>query len=329
MINFQHIFDKFDDLTVMVIGDVMVDAYLWGKVSRISPEAPVPILAGTQREHRLGGAANVALNLQALGARPVLCSAIGNDRGAEIFKSMLSANGLTQEGILADSTRVTTTKTRVIAGTQHLLRIDEETTKPLHESLEKAFFAQAEHLINSEKIDAIIFEDYDKGVITPNLIRWVVSLANVRKIPTLVDPKKRNFWEYGHVTLFKPNFQELCEGLNEEVDKKSYEAIFEAAQKINRRMSVRYAMITLSERGVLVSDGEQYSAIPAELRNIADVSGAGDTVISVASLCLAAGMAAPAAAAVANLAGGLVCEKVGVVPVNKKQLLDECVKKLA
>jgi rfaE bifunctional protein kinase chain/domain len=329
MINFQHIFDKFNDLTVMVIGDVMVDAYLWGKVSRISPEAPVPILAGTQRERRPGGAANVALNLQALGARPVLCSVIGHDTEAENFTKMLAASGLTQEGMLADSTRITTTKTRVIAGTQHLLRIDEETTKPLHEGLEKAFFAQAERLICNEKIDAIIFEDYDKGVITPNLIRQVVTLANSREIPTLVDPKKRNFWEYKHVTLFKPNFQELCEGLNENVDKKSYEAIFEAAQKINRRLDVRYAMITLSERGVLVSDGEQYSAVAATLRNIVDVSGAGDTVISVASLCLAAGMAAPMVAAVANLAGGLVCEKVGVAPINKKLLLDECIKKLA
>jgi rfaE bifunctional protein kinase chain/domain len=329
MVNFQHIFDKFDDLTVMVIGDVMVDAYLWGNVNRISPEAPVPILAGTQREHRLGGAANVALNLQALGAKPVLSSVIGNDREAETFTKMLAANGLTQEGILADSTRITTAKTRVIAGTQHLLRIDEETTKPLHENLEKAFFAQIERLLDSERIDAIIFEDYDKGVITPNIIDWVVTLANIRKIPTLVDPKKRNFLEYKHVTLFKPNFKELCEGLNENVDKTSYEAIFAAAQKINRRMNVRYAMITLSERGVLVSDGEQYSAIPAELRNIADVSGAGDTVISVASLCLAAGMAIPLVAAVANLAGGLVCEKVGVVPINKKLLLDECIKKLA
>ncbi|MDR1021875.1 MAG: PfkB family carbohydrate kinase [Prevotellaceae bacterium] len=329
MINFQHIFDKFNDLTVMVIGDVMVDAYMWGKVNRISPEAPVPILASMQREHRLGGAANVALNLQALGATPLLCSVIGNDSEGEIFMKTLGANGLTRLGMLADSTRITTTKTRVIAGTQHLLRIDEETTKPLHEALEKAFFARIEQLIASEKIDAIIFEDYDKGVITPGVISRAVALANARKIPTLVDPKKRNFLEYRNVTLFKPNFKELCEGLKEDVDKHSYDAIFEAARKINRQMGVRYAMVTLSERGVLVSDGEQYSAIPAALRNITDVSGAGDTVISVASLCLAAGMAIPMAAAVANLAGGLVCEKVGVVPVDKKLLLEECLKKLA
>ncbi|MDR1343064.1 MAG: PfkB family carbohydrate kinase [Prevotellaceae bacterium] len=329
MINFQHIFDKFNDLTVMVIGDVMIDAYMWGKVNRISPEAPVPILASAQREHRLGGAANVALNLQALGATPLLCSVIGNDREGEVFMKTLGANGLTQLGMLADSTRITTTKTRVIAGTQHLLRIDEETTKPLHENLEKAFCARIEQLITSEKIDAIIFEDYDKGAITPGVIRRVVALANARKIPTLVDPKKRNFLEYRNVTLFKPNFKELCEGLKEDVDKQSYDAIFEAARKINRQMGVRYVVVTLSERGVLVSDGEQYSAIPAALRNITDVSGAGDTVISVASLCLSAGMATPMAAAVANLAGGLVCEKVGVVPVDKKLLLEECVKKLA
>ncbi|MDR0688530.1 MAG: PfkB family carbohydrate kinase [Prevotellaceae bacterium] len=329
MINFQHIFDKFDALTVMVIGDVMVDAYTWGEVSRISPEAPVPILASAQRERRLGGAANVALNLQALGATPLLCSVVGNDSEAGAFMKMLGASRLSQVGMLADSSRLTTTKTRVIAGAQHLLRIDEETTKPLHEGLEKAFFAQVEQLIAGEKIDAIIFEDYDKGVITPNIIRWVVNLAGIRKIPTLVDPKKRNFLEYRNVTLFKPNFKELCEGLKEDVDKKSYDAIFAAAQKINRQMNVRYAMVTLSERGVLVSDGEQYAAVPAERRNIADVSGAGDTVISVASLCLSAGMAIPLVAAVANLAGGLVCEKVGVVPVNKKLLLEECIKKLA
>ncbi|MDR1417113.1 MAG: PfkB family carbohydrate kinase, partial [Prevotellaceae bacterium] len=289
MINFQHIFDKFNDLTVMVIGDVMVDAYMWGRVDRISPEAPVPILASAQRERRLGGAANVALNLQALGATPLLCSVIGNDSEGEAFTKMLGANGLIRQGMLTDSTRITTTKTRVIAGTQHLLRIDEETTKPLHESLEKAFCARIEQLMASEKIDAIIFEDYDKGAITPSVISQVVTLANARKIPTLVDPKKRNFLEYKNVTLFKPNFKELCEGLKEDVDKQSYEAIFEVARKVNRQMNVRYAMITLSERGILVSDGEQYSAIPAELRNITDVSGAGDTVISVASLCLSAG----------------------------------------
>ncbi|MDR0413854.1 MAG: PfkB family carbohydrate kinase [Prevotellaceae bacterium] len=329
MINFQHIFDKFNDMTIMVIGDVMVDSYLWGKVSRISPEAPVPILASARCEHRLGGAANVALNLQALGATPLLCSVVGNDGEGETFAKLLSANGLTQLGMLTDSTRITTTKTRIIAGTQQLLRIDGETTKPLHEGLEKAFFARIEQLIASEKIDAIIFEDYDKGSITPNIISWVVTLANLRKIPTLVDPKKRNFLEYKNVTLFKPNFYELCEGLKVDVDRQSYDSIFEAAKKINRQLNVRYAMVTLSERGVLVSDGEQYTATSAELRNIIDVSGAGDTVISVVSLCLAAGMAIAPAAMVANLAGGLVCEKVGVVPIDKKLLLDECIKKLA
>jgi len=329
MVNFQHIFEKFNSLSVMVIGDVMIDSYMWGKVDRISPEAPVPILTSTQRENRLGGAANVALNLQALGARPLLCSVVGNDSKAGIFMQLLKNYELSAQGIVADSTRVTTTKTRIISGAQHLLRVDEEITKPLHEELQKKFFAQLELLIEKEKVDAIIFEDYDKGVITPQLIEWVVTLANARKIPTLVDPKKRNFLDYKNVTLFKPNFKELCEGLKMDVDKKSYDSIFEAAREVNRRMGVTYAMVTLSERGVLISDGEQYSAVPAELRNIADVSGAGDTVISVASLCLVAGLAPKMIAAVSNLAGGLVCEKIGVAPINKKQLLEECLKKLA
>ncbi|MDR3328939.1 MAG: PfkB family carbohydrate kinase [Prevotellaceae bacterium] len=329
MPNFQRIFEQFNELTVVVIGDVMIDSYQWGRVDRISPEAPVPILTSARREYRLGGAANVALNLQALGATPLLCSVVGSEAQAALFSQLLGASRLAQEGIVADSSRVTTTKTRIIAGTQHLLRIDEETTTPLHEALEQKFAAHVAQLITGRRVDAIIFEDYDKGVLTPALIGGVVRLANERGIPTLVDPKKRNFAEYKNVTLFKPNFAELCEGLKEEVDKKSYEAIFAAAQKINERMNVRYAMITLSERGVIISDGREYAAIPAELRNIADVSGAGDTVISVASLCLAAGMAPRWIAAVANLAGGLVCERAGVVPIDKKQLLEECLKKLA
>ncbi|MDR3297688.1 MAG: PfkB family carbohydrate kinase [Prevotellaceae bacterium] len=329
MINFQPIFDKFNDLTVLVIGDVMVDSYLWGKVSRISPEAPVPIVASAKHEHRLGGAANVALNLQALGATPILCSVVGNDARAATFATLLETNRLSRLGILSDSTRITTVKTRVIAGTQQLLRIDEEGVKPLHDDLERKLYAHIERIVDDTKIDAIIFEDYDKGAITSNLIEWVVGLANIRKIPTLVDPKKRNFAAYKNVTLFKPNFKEMCEGLKEDVDKSSYDAIFDATRRLIAQQNLRYAMITLSERGVLLSDGAQYTAVPAELRNIADVSGAGDTVISVASLCLAAGMAAPLMVAVANLAGGLVCEKVGVVPVDKKLLLEECIKKLA
>ncbi|MGL4955910.1 MAG: bifunctional heptose 7-phosphate kinase/heptose 1-phosphate adenyltransferase [Bacteroidales bacterium] len=329
MINLQQLFEGFNSMQVLVIGDVMIDAYMWGKVDRISPEAPVPILESTRHENRLGGAANVALNLQAMGATPLLCSIIGNDERSQTFKSLLEFKNLTLAGILTDATRRTTTKTRIISGSQHLLRIDEEITKPLHEDLQKKFFAHIEGIIANEKVDAIIFEDYDKGILTPQLIESIVALAQSNNIPTLVDPKKRNFLSYKNVTLFKPNFKELCEGLKLDVDKKSYEAIFEAASELNKQMGVGYAMITLSERGVLITDGKTYSAIPAEHRNITDVSGAGDTVISVASLCLAAGLSEKIIASIANLAGGLVCEKVGVIPIDKKQLLEECLKKLA
>ncbi|MGL4364099.1 MAG: bifunctional heptose 7-phosphate kinase/heptose 1-phosphate adenyltransferase, partial [Bacteroidales bacterium] len=208
-------------MQILVIGDVMIDAYMWGKVDRISPEAPVPILESTQHENRLGGAANVALNLQAMGATPLLCSVIGNDERATNFKNLLQAKNLIPVGILTDSSRRTTTKTRVISGSQHLLRIDEETTKPLHDELQKKFFAHIKGLITSEKIDAIIFEDYDKGVLSPQLIEETVKLSQSKNIPTLVDPKKRNFLAYKNVTLFKPNFKELCEGLKLDIDKKS------------------------------------------------------------------------------------------------------------
>lgn len=316
------LFSSFENYKVLIIGDVMIDSYLWGKVDRISPEAPVPIISMTNQENRLGGAANVALNIQALGATPILCAIVGNDANAATFKNLLKDSHITDEGIVTDPSRMTTIKTRVISGRQHLLRVDRESDKPISKEVETTFVSHIISLLDKYKVDALIFEDYDKGAITPHLIKQVVDAANSRNIPSLVDPKKRNFLDYNGVTLFKPNFKELTEGLKLEVSKTQPDQLFDAAKLLHQK-GIKYVLITLSEHGVFISNGSSFKQIPAEIRDISDVSGAGDTVISVASLCMASKLDHTLTAQIANIAGGLVCEKVGVVPVDKPHLMKE------
>jgi rfaE bifunctional protein kinase chain/domain len=315
-------------MNVIVIGDVMIDAYLWGKVDRISPEAPVPVVAINQKENRLGGAANVALNLKTLGANPIICSVIGDDERKDEFAALLENNGFSQAGIIHAKNRITTIKTRVISQGHHLLRIDEEMSSAISESYEDALIARVAQLINTEKIDVIIFEDYNKGVLTKKVIKEVIALANAAGIPTAVDPKKDNFFEYKNVSLFKPNLKELREGLKLDFDKKNKSELITAVAQLESHLNNKISLVTLSELGVLVKESEKITLIPAHLREILDVSGAGDTVISVAALCLAANIETENLAALSNLAGGLVCEKVGVVPINKEQLLKEAMRLL-
>ena len=305
----------------------MIDSYMWGKVNRISPEAPVPIIMSTHQENRLGGAANVALNVQALGANPILCAVIGKDSKAKTFYSLLKKRDLTNEGIIEGENRKTTVKTRIIADNQHLLRVDEEMDAELDAETEKLFIHHVLNILADKQIHAIIFEDYDKGCITPRIIEHIVDFANKSNIPTLVDPKKRNFMAYKGVTLFKPNFKELVEGSKIDIKKGDFDGIFNAARKLHQELNAKYLLITLSELGVFISSNGSYKTIPAEIRDIADVSGAGDTVIGTASLCLAAGLDSEYIATISNIAGGLVCEKVGVVPIQKEQLLVETIKK--
>ncbi len=328
-IDFKAVFESFNNFNILIIGDVMIDSYMWGKVDRISPEAPVPIVNNIKKENRLGGAGNVVINVQALGATPIICSVIGKDSKSKTLHSLLKKRNLSTEGILEDESRKTTIKTRVIADNQHLLRVDEETDKELDKETEKKFIDKILTILADKDIHAIIFQDYDKGSITPEIIKTVVKYANNANIPTLVDPKKRNFMEYKNVTLFKPNFKELVEGSKIDISKGDFKGIFEASQKLKEELNCKYQLITLSELGVFISYNNSYKTIPAEVRDIADVSGAGDTLISTASLCLAAKLDPEKIAGISNLAGGLVCEKVGVVPINKEQLLNETLDKYA
>jgi rfaE bifunctional protein kinase chain/domain len=314
----DEVFEGFKNLKVLIIGDVMIDAYTYGNVSRISPEAPVPIVNVRKQEKRLGGAANVALNIQALGATPILCSVIGEDDEANAFIELLQKSKITSKGIIRSSHRITTVKNRIIAGSQQMLRLDSEQDKPLNDLEQKSIHGHIQMLM--DEVDLVIFEDYDKGTIDKSLIEKTVAFAKSKGIPTAVDPKKRNFMDYIGVDLFKPNLKELKEGLKIEFDHKDRVALEKAVTSLESILKFKSALITLSENGVLISDKGNYSHIPAHLRSIADVSGAGDTVISIAGLCLALNLSSQFVAEMANLGGGLVCEHVGVVPIDLKSL---------
>ncbi len=297
---------------------------MWGKVSRISPEAPVPVVSILKREDRLGGAANVALNLRSMGALPILCAVIGKDSKGALFRELCKENNIETGGIIELDSRPTTIKTRVIGGNQHLLRVDEEISSQVSEKENSDLTDCIISILKAKKIHAIIFEDYDKGAISSSLIRSIIKEACQLNIPVCVDPKKRNFLAYENVTLFKPNFRELNEGLKLDLKKNDFEGIFKACKVFQKEKNISELMVTLSELGIFISDGKSFHTIPTQVRDVADVSGAGDTVISIATLCKAAGLKAAETAAISNMAGGLVCEKVGVVPIDKEQLLVAC-----
>ncbi|WP_242922487.1 bifunctional heptose 7-phosphate kinase/heptose 1-phosphate adenyltransferase [Pontibacter liquoris] len=317
----EDIFSAFNRLRVLVVGDVMIDSYLWGKSTRISPEAPVPIVNLVKREQRLGGAANVALNVQAMGAMPLLCSVIGNDQDGADYLRLMAEKGLPTEGIVQSPERVTTIKHRVIAGAQQLLRIDSEIEHNLSEKEEQQLEARFLQLL--EKADVVIFEDYDKGVFSAQNIQRFISLAKARAIATVVDPKKKNFLSYVGCTLFKPNLKELKEGLKLDFADEDQADFEQAVVQLQDRLQTSQVLVTLSERGVFVAEGATKTYIEAHRRAISDVSGAGDTVISIAALCMALKTSLPFMAGLSNLGGGLVCEQVGVVPINRQRLLEE------
>jgi rfaE bifunctional protein kinase chain/domain len=319
----KRIFDSFSKLRVLIIGDVMIDNYVWGKVSRISPEAPVPVVSVVRKEQRLGGAANVALNVQALGATPILCSVIGPDSEGKHLLELMAEQKLSPRGILKSRDRITTVKTRVLGNSHQLLRVDEEIDSDITEAETEIFLKNISYLIDTQKIDVIIFEDYDKGLITEPLIRGVVRHAKKIGIPVVVDPKKKHFMAYQGATLFKPNLKELKEGLKNDFDHSSEKQLSKAVDALKTKLKIDLALITLSEHGIYIHGRHVKKRLPAHYRNISDVSGAGDTVVSVAALTLAAGLKPEMIAEISNIAGGLVCESVGVVPIDKEQLLEE------
>ena len=321
--NYKDLFDKFNGLRILVIGDVMLDAYVMGKVNRISPEAPVPIVYLENEDARIGGAGNVALNLLALGAKPIICGVIGEDSSGDKLLNLFEKNGISTDGLVKSMARKTTVKTRVISNKQQLLRIDSESTFPLLESEEIKLNNTIQNIIN-QGIDGIIFEDYNKGVLTDSVIQNTIKIAKEKDIPTAVDPKKENFLSYKGVSLFKPNLKELKEGLNLNFDFNSNKDLFEKGiEVLEEKLQNEISFVTLSEHGVFIKNQTEKYYVPAHMRSISDVSGAGDTVIAVATLCLISGASTKQIAEISNLAGGLVCEKSGVVSISKNDLLKE------
>ncbi len=321
MISAEKIFEDFTKLNVLIIGDVMLDSYIWGAVERISPEAPVPIINVHKKDFRLGGAANVALNILALGAKPILCALIGEDEDGKKLIQRLDDKNISKEGIVTSRHRPTTVKTRIIASHQHIVRVDEESDKVINSEEEQLLLEKIEKLL--PQCQAIVFEDYDKGVLNASLIEKTVALAKKNNIPTVVDPKKRNFLSYRGVTLFKPNLKELREGLKIEVDAKNQDQIEKAVAALKEKLNAEGVMVTLSEHGVYIDIHNQKVKIPAHPREIADVSGAGDTVVSIAALCVALKLSPAIVGALSNLGGGLVCQHVGVVPIDREEFLAE------
>ena len=321
----KNLFDSFNNQKIMIVGDVMLDVYTKGKVERISPEAPVPIVAVTDSFSRLGGAANVAQNLKTLGAEPILCSIVGNDEKANELLNAMTEQNMMVDGIIKSDDRITTRKVRIISNNAQMLRVDTEDTFDLTDKEYELLMNKINEIIDKGNIDGIILQDYNKGVLTEKIIRDVIALANEKNIPVGVDPKKKNFLAYKNATFFKPNLKELREGIGMSVKDDSIEEIIRAVDKLQSELGCRFIMTTLSERGVLIKDYETntYHHIPAHIRKISDVSGAGDTVLSVAILCLVCQQNAYNIAALSNLAGGLVCEELGAVPINKERLLEE------
>ncbi len=322
----EELFEEFNNLSILVIGDVMVDSYVWGEVNRISPEAPVPVVGAHSREERLGGAANVALNLKELGVKPILCSVLGDDVEGNTLMRLMEKSDLDTSGIMKSGERITTIKHRIIAGNQHLLRVDSETEKALSENESKDFLKNIKDQM--PEVSAIIFEDYDKGVLTPEIIETVVKWAKEKGIPVSVDPKRKNFFAYKGVDLFKPNLKELAEAMGLVLDGGDENSLHEAIAGLTRELYHHSTLLTLSEHGVYFHEKGKGKRLKAHKREISDVSGAGDTVISIASAALALGMRMEFCADLANLGGGLVCEHPGVVPINKIHLFEEAKKSM-
>lgn len=324
MPDFDKLFTGFSEMKVAVVGDIMLDTYWWGKVDRISPEAPVPVVVLEKKELRIGGAGNVALNTVALGAETVLFSVIGNDDVGKNLISLLERNNIQTANIVLSDARVTTNKTRIISRNQHMMRLDAEITKDINESEQLLLLQSFTHYIQTERPSVVIFEDYNKGVLTEEVNQKMISICKQNNIVTTADPKRKNFFSYKGVTMFKPNLKEVKDGLNVLLDDVNEGFLKDVHRQLENRLHHSISLITLSEKGIFYQQQDTSKILPTHIRSIADVSGAGDTVIAVASLVYAQTKDINLSAAMANIAGGLVCEEVGTVAINKDKLLQEC-----
>ncbi|MEO7983603.1 MAG: PfkB family carbohydrate kinase [Bacteroidota bacterium] len=324
MEDFKKLFDSFSSLKVGVVGDMMLDTYMWGRVDRISPEAPVPVVSLHKKEYRIGGAGNVALNCQSLGAQVAVLSVIGDDTEGLLLGELFEGSNIDTTYLIKSIDRITTSKTRVISRNQQMMRLDAEITEDLNRHDEKLLLGKVETYISAADPDIIIFEDYNKGVLTENIIHKVMDACRQAGVLTAVDPKRKNFFSYRQADIFKPNLKEVKEGLNLLLEEISQQSMQQVHRELQDHLHHKISFITLSEKGVYYQQEARSGLLPSHLRSIADVSGAGDTVIAVASLVYAVTKNVHLMAEIANIAGGLVCEEVGTGAINKAKLLYEC-----
>ena len=320
---YEALLNELNKIKVAIVGDVMLDTYMWGNVERISPEAPVPIVSLQKKELRIGGAANVALNTIALNAQTHIFSVIGNDDDGKTLIQLLQQKNINTNGIIQSKKRITTNKTRIIARNQQMIRLDAEIIDDINVDEEKELLNKIETFITTQKPNVLIFEDYNKGVLTSNIITSVIQLCKKHNVLTTVDPKRKNFFDYIGVDIFKPNLKEVKEALNILIDEENKVSLQIIHQQLQDKLHHQTSFITLSEKGVFFQTKDDAYIIPAHIRRIADVSGAGDTVIAVISLLYATTKNIKLSAEIANIAGGLVCEEVGTIAINKEKLEKE------
>ena len=313
----ESLFKRFAGKRVAVIGDLMLDRYFWGSITRISPEAPVPVVEVASESTRLGGAANVANNIASLGGIPVMVGVIGQDNAGALLRNTIQEAGFPTDGLVTDSQRPTTIKTRVIAHHQHVVRIDQESKNDIDGNVRSQLVDIVSRSIKS--LDAIVLEDYNKGVISRELIHEVISLARQNGTVITVDPKFNNFFEYQNVTVFKPNRKESEEALGRRLtDVQEVEA---AGRDILDRLKAENVLLTLGEQGMsLFEKSGAVTHVSTQAMHVSDVSGAGDTVISTLTMALVSGATIREASSLANYAGGVVCGEVGIVPIQKEAL---------
>jgi len=317
-----QLFESFVDVKALVVGDVMLDHYLYGQLNRISAEAPIPIVDIEGKEDRLGGAANVALNMHRMGANCVLASVIGDDSAGEIVYKLLEDNEMPMWGMMRNASRITTVKSRVFSNNRQVNRFDEEMRTPLSEQLELAFINLVENLIDRQEPNVVVLQDYNKGVMTENVITQIIKLCKEKEIAVAADPKFDNFFAYKGCTLFKPNLAEASKGVGMPIDPASTESLEKACNFIKGSLENQYTVITLADKGMYMHNEEAGELSPAFSHNIFDVSGAGDTVIAVLAMGLALNQNMYFFMDLANLAASQVCKQVGVEPVNLKRLYE-------
>lgn len=316
----EEIVSQFSQRNIVVLGDVMLDEFIWGDVSRISPEAPVPVVEVRRESTHLGGAANVMANLAAWGAQACVIGVVGRDAAAEKIRASVRNDGgvQTDELLVADDSRPTTIKTRIIAHNQMVVRADRERRTPVNGKTEAHIISAVKAAI--ENAGALVVSDYDKGVITPHLLAEVLPLAYGR-MPVLVDPKMRNFDSYRPATLVTPNHHEALHLTNLEADSDS--SLTDAARKIRDRLGCDAVLITRGNRGMMLVEGDRDPVfVETAAREVYDVTGAGDTVIATLAAALAAGASMTEAAVLANHAAGIVVGKLGTATATAKEVLD-------